>query len=381
MTRTGNGAIVTFEGCNFFRQRIIMATLSGKPVKIMHIRSNDENPGLRDFEVSFLRLIEKLTNGCVIEIGYTGTSIIYRPGTIVGGKISHDCGLTRAIGYFLEPVIALAPFSKNPFALTLTGITNSPIDISVDILRTVILPHLKHFGIGLAENEQETITSTLLSSSTAPPELKILKRGSSPKGGGEIFFWCPIIRTLRPVQFLEEGRVRRIRGIAYAVRVSPQIANRMVDRARSYLNKLLPDVYIYTDVYKGNEGGLSPGFAISLVAETTTGVLHSAEYCAKAGQTPEELGELCAKLLLHEIQKGGTIDTAAQSLAVLNMTLSPEDVSKVRFGKLTPSTIQYLRDLKTFFGIVFKLRTDPQTKTISLTCTGTNYVNINKKVS
>ena len=33
------------------------------------------------------------------------------------------------------------------------------------------------------------------------------------------------------------------------------MANRMVDSARSVLNRLLPDVYIYTDIAKGAEAG------------------------------------------------------------------------------------------------------------------------------
>lgn len=60
-----------------------------------------------------------------------GTSIVYKPGVIVGGKLYHDCGTTRAVGYFLEPLIALGPFSKNPMNITLNGITNDNVDISV----------------------------------------------------------------------------------------------------------------------------------------------------------------------------------------------------------------------------------------------------------
>ena len=36
-----------FDGCNYFRQRLILATLSGKTIKIKKIRSKDDNPGLR----------------------------------------------------------------------------------------------------------------------------------------------------------------------------------------------------------------------------------------------------------------------------------------------------------------------------------------------
>jgi RNA 3'-terminal phosphate cyclase-like protein len=62
-----------FSGCGNFRQRLVCATLSGKAIRISDIRVDDEKPGLRDFEASFLRLLEKLTNGCVVEINETGT--------------------------------------------------------------------------------------------------------------------------------------------------------------------------------------------------------------------------------------------------------------------------------------------------------------------
>lgn len=40
-------ADLTFEGCNFFRQRLVLATLSGKSVKIENIRAIEDDPGLR----------------------------------------------------------------------------------------------------------------------------------------------------------------------------------------------------------------------------------------------------------------------------------------------------------------------------------------------
>lgn len=44
-------------------------------------------------------------------------------------------------------MIALAPFSKKPFVLVLEGITTDHVDPSVDIIRTVLLPQLKRFGV------------------------------------------------------------------------------------------------------------------------------------------------------------------------------------------------------------------------------------------
>lgn len=39
--------LLKYEGYNYLRQRLVLATLSGKPVRIEKIRSDDENPGLR----------------------------------------------------------------------------------------------------------------------------------------------------------------------------------------------------------------------------------------------------------------------------------------------------------------------------------------------
>ncbi|KAI8866933.1 18S rRNA biogenesis protein [Ramicandelaber brevisporus] len=355
--------MLRYTGHNYLRQRLVFATLSGQPVRIDEIRADDDNPGLRDYEVSFLRLLEKATNGSSIDISYTGTTLTYRPGVIIGGRIEHECPLQyRAIGYYLEALIALAPFGKVNMNARLTGITNDNIDVTVDTLRIVTLVHLRKYGI-----EDGSV------------ELKITKRGSAPLGGGEVTFQCPVVRAVKPIQFFEEGRIKRIRGIAYCTRVSPQNANRMAQAARSVLNHYINQVDITTDVYSGADSGLSPGYGIALVAESTTGVLLSAELCSKKGDVPEDVGVQAARMLLSEIEKGGCFDTCSQWLAMLLVVLGPEDVSRTRVGKLSPFSIQYMRDIRDFFNVTFKLKPDPSNKTVLVSGVGTGYVNTNKK--
>ncbi|KCV72270.1 18S rRNA biogenesis protein RCL1 [Fonticula alba] len=368
-----------FEGCNYFRQRIILSLLSGRAIRIINIRTDEADPGLVDYEVAFLKLIDRVTNGTNATIGYTGSSVTFRPGALIGGKLEFDCGVSRGIGYFLEPIITLAPFCKKPTVITLTGITNSDNDLCVDTIRTVMLPTLIRFGIedGL--------------------EMKINRRGAPPLGGGEVFFRCLPVKALKAVDFSDAGRIKRIRGIAYSARMSPAHASRSIEAARSLLNKFIPDVYIYADHYSGRkakktaattalgeiaaaEAGLSPGYGISLVAESTTGALLSAESCGAAGEPPEELGLRVARLLYSAIDKGGICDALFQNLHLLLVTLSPEDVSRLRFGKLTPYTIQYLQDLKEFFGIVFKLKADNESRTVLLSAMGIGFTNVHRKI-
>ncbi|CAE6474970.1 unnamed protein product, partial [Rhizoctonia solani] len=355
-------------GHNYFRQRIALSILSGKAVRIDAIRPDDQNPGLRDFEASFLRLVEKVTNGTVIEISYTGkyssTSVLVKPGIISGGPITHECPLSRSIGYFLEPLVAIAPFSKKPLHLTLKGVTSDERDLSADLIRTVTLPHLSLFGV------------------TEGVELKIKKRGSAPLGGGEVEFICPVVKQLNTLNFVDPGKIIRIRGIAHAVRVSSDKCPRMIDSCREVLNRYINDIYLVADVYRKDDSGKSPGFGMSLVATSTTGALHCAETIGGAGAIPNGIGYAASRSLLSEIQRGGCVDRHHQWLVLLLMVLGSEDVGRCRMGELTVKSVQFLRDIKQFFGTSFKIVPAPDSESeLLVSCFGTGYINSNKAVA
>jgi RNA 3'-terminal phosphate cyclase-like protein len=121
----------------------------------------------------------------------------------------------------------------------IAGITNDNNDPSVDTFRTTTLPLLRQFGVPVEDLE-----------------LKIVMRGAPPLGGGEVHLKVPIVHpSLRAVHWMDVGMVKWVRGVAYSTRVSPQMANRMVDSVRGILNRLIPDVYVFTDHYSGQESG------------------------------------------------------------------------------------------------------------------------------
>lgn len=51
-----------------------------------------------------------------------GTKFKYKPGIVMGGRnLVHDCGVSRSIGYFLEPLVVLGLFAKKPLSIRLKG--------------------------------------------------------------------------------------------------------------------------------------------------------------------------------------------------------------------------------------------------------------------
>ena len=87
-------AELTFKGSNYLKQKLILATISGKAIKITDIRSS--NGGLQEFEINLIRLIDKLTDGSKIKLHVT--ELEYIPGILLGGKIEHQCCLDKSIG-------------------------------------------------------------------------------------------------------------------------------------------------------------------------------------------------------------------------------------------------------------------------------------------
>lgn len=380
-----NADFLKYEGSNYFRQRLILSTLSARSVRITKIRHNDVEPGLKEYEANFLRLLDEITNGAIISISRSGTSFQYTPGLLLGGTVTHDCNPGRGIGYYLEALLCLAPFCKNPIDITLRGVTNSLHDPSVDQIQRSSLPLLKKF-LGTDEGV----------------ELKILQRGAAPEGGGAVRFMCPCRQKLRPVQFLDQGKIKRIRGIAWAVRVSPTTPNRILEAAKGVLLNFIPDIFITSDSNKGRGSGKSPGFGITLVAETTSGVCFTAEMCSqpKGSEEPpsvaEDLGKEAAHLLLEEIYRGGCVDSISQSLACVLMVTSPQDISKVLVGSLSPYSVQMLRHIRDFFQTLFKveeakkdavgadgesLRQGGESERLVLTVMGVGYSNLTKRTS
>ena len=60
-------------------------------------------------------------------------------------------------------------------------------------------------------------------------------------------------------------------------------------------------------------------------------------------------------------------------MALTLMALGPEDVTRCRFGPLTPQAIQCLRDLRDALGVVFKIRRVEESDQLLLSCVGVGF--------
>lgn len=391
-----------FTGSKYLIQRLVLATLTGRSVRISQIRSSlHSSPGLAPHEVSFLRLLEAITNGSQIEFSYTGTTVLYKPGLITGSAAGHgaqggvirhelpaDC--TRGVSYFLLPLCLLAPFSKAQMNVLFTGpgvITSSTEagDVSADTVRTALLPLFRSFGI-----ERNL-------------ELRILRRSNTGRdgkgGGGEVqLVFGHQVRLPKTVHIMTAGRVKKIRGVAYSTGVAGANNARLIEAARGVLNEFVPNTYIFSDVSSAplvaagtrenpsakRKTGL--GFGLSLVAETSTGALYSADVASPpaGGEPPEDLGKKCAFQLLESIAKGGAASDVAAPAMLTLMAMGSEDVGRIALSKDvlgSEHVLQLARDLRSFGMSGWGLRHGEEEGEVVVSIVGKGVGNVGRKIA
>lgn len=395
-------SVLKFTGSKYLIQRLVLATLTGRTVRISQIRSSSHtSPGLATHEVSFLRLLDAITNGSQIEFSYTGTTVLYKPGLITGsaavygsqgGVIRHElpAECRRGVSYFLMPLCLLAPFSKAQVNVLFTGpgvITSSTEtgDVSADTVRTAILPLFRDFGI---ENNIE---------------MRILRRSNTGRdgkgGGGEVqLVFGHQVRLPKTLHLMSAGRVKRVRGVAYSTGVAGANNARLIEAARGVLNELMPDTYIFSDVSSApfvpaptkdnpaakRKTGL--GFGLSLVAETNTGALYSADVASppSGGEPPEDLGRKCAYQLLESIEQGGCVSSVGAPTVLMLMAMGSEDVGRITLGKDvlgSESVVQLARDLRTFGLSGWGLREGDERNEVVTSVVGKGVGNVGRKVA
>ena len=232
--------------------------------------------------------------------------------------------------------------------------------MSVDTVRTAILPLYAKFGI-----ERDI-------------ELRISKRsnpGDRGMGGaGEVqLVFGHQVRLPKTLHAMSPGRIKKIRGVAYSTGVSGQNNARLIEAARGVLNKFAGDIYIFSDVSSASlvsaptkdnptaKKKVGLGFGLSLVAESSSGYLYSADSASppEGGQPPEDIGRTGAFQLLESIERGGCVSLEAIETAVTLMSMGSEDVGRIQLGRdvlANERTVQLARDLNAFGAAGWGLR-------------------------
>src|SRR3989344_1148062 len=187
-------------GGSLVRVALALSTLTGQEFKVDKIRAGRKDPGLKAQHLHAIKALTKICNAETNEIELGSIELYFKPGAIQSGHYTIDIGTAGSITLLLQALILPSLFAPGKMSFNIKGGTGGKWQAAVDYLQHILIPHLENFA--------EKI------------ELKILKRGYYPKGGGEIelkiipkFKNHEDLKNIPPLKLIHQGKLKEIEGI------------------------------------------------------------------------------------------------------------------------------------------------------------------------
>ena len=171
-------------GGQILRNAVALSVLTNKPIKILNIRANRPNPGIKAQHYVALKSIVEITNAEAKGLKIGSSQISFKPNKINGGIYKFDIGTAGSITLVFQAcILALTKCTEN-ITIRLTGGTDVRWSPTWDYFQNVYLPLIKKMGI--------TVQS------------KLILRGYYPKGGGEALITMKPTKKINPLKCSEE---------------------------------------------------------------------------------------------------------------------------------------------------------------------------------
>lgn len=275
-------------GGQLLRMAVALAAVRGRDVRVFNIRAGRANPGLAAQHVAAVRAVAELCAGRVDGLEIGARDVTFHPGPVAGGHHRVDVGTAGSVTLVLQACLPVAFAAEDVVRLEVSGGTDVRWSPPLDYLTRVFVPLLRALG-GFVEVET-------------------IRRGYYPRGGGLVQATIHPAPEWTPVDRIEPGAVRRVRGVAHASNLPEGIPERMAHAAVRRVRGL-DDVKVEARTYRGPEA-VGQGGGVVLWLEREQSIL-GASCLAERGKPSERVGEEAATGLMAEDVSGASVDVHA----------------------------------------------------------------------
>ena len=317
-------------GGQILRNTIALSTITKKPVKVVNIRANRPNPGIKAQHYVAIKSIQELCDAEVEGLEIGSSKITFYPGEIKGGRYRFDIGTAGSITLVFQACILASVQTKKPIKIKLTGGTDVKWSPAWDYFEHVFLPLLHKTGVDVKPH--------------------LVKRGYYPKGGGEAEIEIKPIETIKPLKLSDHQDFSEVKGIVHIGSLPENISTRI---KHTVIKTLLKKAFM-TSIEIDKSKTLSPGTGVTLWAESKDTVLGAAVLGEK-GVTSEEVGEKAVLNIVREIESGATLDVYAFDQLLPYMVLACKNgVSSCKIRELSNHASTNMWLLQQFFDVDFE---------------------------
>lgn len=286
--RSGSGTIV--------RDCIGFSVLKKKGLHLMNIRTNRDKPGLRSQHLKTLQACADICGGSFTGGQIGSKEIAFAPGTgIKGGEFRWDIGTAGSAIMLGMTILLPSLFAQRASRYVVTGGLFQDFAPSAFYFQEVVVPILKRMG--------------------AEVDLKILRPGYVPQGGGVIEIKVqPVREALKAIVMQTQGKVARVDGVALASFLKER---RVAERIAAECSRALGERGYPSKVQVVNDAKENPayrtasvqaGAALAIWAETDAHCIIGSDMAGARGRSAELIGKTTAENFLADLDSGATVD-------------------------------------------------------------------------
>jgi RNA 3'-phosphate cyclase len=314
-------------GGQLLRMATTYSAILGESIRIVDIRANRNQPGLKPQHLSTLKAVAELcaaeTKG--LEIG--SREVEFHPGRIRGGGFEFDIGTAGSCSLLLQCVAPVAAYSDGPVKIRVKGGTAVRWSPPMPIVRHVVWAGLRMMGFSGA--------------------VRILRDGYYPKGGGLVEARISPIRGFKSI-VCEKPEVKGVRGLSTCGGLPRHIAERQAEAALKVLRDEGFEARIDVATPGKAASPLSPGSVICLWVEG--GALIGDDGLGERGKTAERVGEEAAQRLVSQIRTGAYVDLHTADNLILPCSLAA-GTSSFTVSRITLHTLTAVEIAKQITGV------------------------------
>lgn len=288
-------------GGQILRTSLAFSSIIKKRVRVYNIRKNRKPPGLKTQHYHSVRLLKKITHADVDGLHISSTEIKYEPKGIFGGNYKEIIPTAGSISLVLQLILPVIVFANRKSKIVISGGTDVKHSPSIDYVDKVIIPYFAKF---------------------ADINMKVLKRGFYPKGGGLIELkvkpkiirenyndFIEFIKELRnnvPPIIFNDNSIQAIE--IYTVASRDLKSRNVVERInKSFFNKLTEKLDIKIKKYSKYVNTLSTGVVSTVVVKKSNYVI-GFDMVGEKKLSSEDIGKTLANRVIEHLESGVHVD-------------------------------------------------------------------------
>lgn len=274
-------------GGQILRTSLSLSACFKKPFFIVNIRKGREKPGILPQHLTGINATAKICEATVENNELYSLSLKFIPKTIIGGEYYFNVAEKKrsagAVTLIIQAILPILFFASKPSKVILEGGTHVPFSPIFDYLENVLIPTIKKFSFFC--------------------KAKIERYGFYPVGGGKVVLEVEPFKkgNQNVMEFLERGKLEKIKIISKVGKLNKSIAQRQVNQAYQLLKSFNPEILVE------EVKSISPGTYTFILAQFEN-IAVGFSSLGEIGKPAEKVAEEAVKEFLEYYNSKGVVD-------------------------------------------------------------------------